>query len=157
MCRTDPSVMFSISMSAAILLIVSWCLFGEVYYGIVSMIVLHTVYHLVPTFKEEVGEQGLGVKNPCFSVGPLTLRWSSVSIIGYTVRCNHRQPKLCGSSLDFEFIRECMKINKIRLKIHLKFQFCTQIEIKNDLPCVCVLLFTVSSPLEPFGRQFINV
>ena len=42
----------------------------------------------------------------------------------------YRQPKLCGSSLDFEFIRECMKINKIRLKIRLKFQFCTQIEIK---------------------------
>ena len=29
-------------------------------------------------------------------------------------------------NVDFEFIRECMKINKIRLK----FQFCTQIEIK---------------------------
>ena len=38
----------------------------------------------------------------------------------------HRQPKLCGSSLDFEFIRECMKIDKIRPK----FQFWTKIEIK---------------------------
>ena len=38
----------------------------------------------------------------------------------------HRQLKLCGSSLDFEFIRECMKINKIRLE----FQFWTKIEIK---------------------------
>ena len=38
----------------------------------------------------------------------------------------HRQSKLCGISLDFEFIRECMKINKIRLK----FQFWTKIEIK---------------------------
>ena len=38
----------------------------------------------------------------------------------------HRQPKLCGSSLDFEFIRECMKINKIRPK----FQFWTKIGIK---------------------------
>ena len=36
------------------------------------------------------------------------------------------QPKLCGSSLDFEFIREYMKINKIRLN----FQFWTRIEIK---------------------------
>ena len=26
----------------------------------------------------------------------------------------HRLTKLCGSSLDFEFIRECMKINKVR-------------------------------------------
>ena len=26
----------------------------------------------------------------------------------------HRLPKLCGSSLDFEFIRECMKIYKVR-------------------------------------------
>ena len=25
----------------------------------------------------------------------------------------HRQPKLCGSLLDFEFIRECMNIKKI--------------------------------------------
>ena len=38
----------------------------------------------------------------------------------------HRQPKLCYGSLDFEFIRECMKINKIRPK----FQFLTKIEIK---------------------------
>ena len=38
----------------------------------------------------------------------------------------HRQPKLCGSWLEFEFIRECMKINKILPK----FQFWTKIEIK---------------------------
>ena len=32
----------------------------------------------------------------------------------------HRQPKLCGSCnwLDFEFLRERMKINKIRPKLH---------------------------------------
>ena len=41
-------------------------------------------------------------------------------------RRGHRQPKLCGSSLDFEFIRECMKINKIRPK----FLFLTKLEIK---------------------------
>ena len=35
------------------------------------------------------------------------------------LQCNHRQPKLCGSSLDFEFVRECMKINEISPK----FQF----------------------------------
>ena len=39
---------------------------------------------------------------------------------------SHRQPKLCGSSLDFEFIGECMKIDKIRPK----FRFWTNIEIK---------------------------
>ena len=38
----------------------------------------------------------------------------------------HRQPKLSGSSLDFEFIRGCMKINKISLKFH----FSTEIDIK---------------------------
>ena len=38
----------------------------------------------------------------------------------------HRQPKRCWSSLDFEFIREYMKINKIRPKFH----FLTKIEIK---------------------------
>ena len=66
---------------------------------------------------------------------------------------SHRQPKLCGSSLDFEFIRECMKIGKIRPKL----RFLDKNRNKNHLPCVCVLLFTVSSPLEPFGSRFIDV
>ena len=39
---------------------------------------------------------------------------------------HHRRPKLSGSSLDFEFRRGCMKINKIRLKFH----FSTEIDIK---------------------------
>ena len=39
---------------------------------------------------------------------------------------NHRPPRLCGSWLDFEFIRECMKINKIRPKFH----FLTRLAIK---------------------------
>ena len=47
----------------------------------------------------------------------------------------HRRPRLCGSSLDFEFIRECMKINKIRP----------------------YLLITVSLLLEPFVNRFIDV
>ena len=38
----------------------------------------------------------------------------------------HRRPKLYGSSLDFEFIRKCMKINKIRPKFH----FLAKIEIQ---------------------------
>ena len=32
--------------------------------------------------------------------------------------CDHRRPRLCGGSLDFEFIRECMKIYKISPKFH---------------------------------------
>ena len=48
----------------------------------------------------------------------------------------HRQPKLCGSSLDYEFIRECMKINKIGLK----FQFWTKIETKITL-CLCFVIY----------------
>ena len=31
---------------------------------------------------------------------------------------NKLRPRLCGSSLDFEFIRECMKITKIRPRFH---------------------------------------
>ena len=46
-----------------------------------------------------------------------------------------------------------MKINKIRPKFH----FPTKNRNKNDLPFVGVLLFTVSSPLEPFGSRFIDV
>ena len=33
--------------------------------------------------------------------GVVKLAWEKLS--------GHRRPKLCGSSLDFEFIRECMK------------------------------------------------
>ena len=51
----------------------------------------------------------------------------------------HRQPKLCGSSLDFEFIRKCMKINKIRPKFH----FLAKIEIQMTH---LVFLFINSSP-----------
>ena len=32
--------------------------------------------------------------------------------------CDHRRPRLCGSSLDFEFIRKCMKIYKKSPKFH---------------------------------------
>ena len=59
---------------------------------------------------------------------------SSQSLRKFIPLWPHRQPKLCGSSLDFEFIRECMKINKIRPKFH----FSTKNRNKNDLPCVCV-------------------
>ena len=50
-------------------------------------------------------------------------------------------------------MRECMKINKIGPKFH----FLTKNRDKNDLTCICVLLFTVSLPLEPFGSRFIDV
>ena len=46
-----------------------------------------------------------------------------------------------------------MKINKICPKFH----FLTKKRDKNNLTCICVLLFTVSSPLEPFGSHFIDV
>ena len=38
----------------------------------------------------------------------------------------HRPPRLCGISLDFEFIRKCLKINKVLSTFH----FLTKIEIK---------------------------
>ena len=56
-------------------------------------------------------------------------------------------------SLDFKFIRECIKIKKIHRKSH----FFDKNGNKNDLPCIFVLFFTVSSPLEPFGSRFIDV
>ena len=62
----------------------------------------------------------------------------------------HRQPKLCGSSLDFEFIRECLKINKIRPK----FQFWTKIEIKMTyLVVVFYCLFASRAIWKPFYRR----
>ena len=64
----------------------------------------------------------------------------------------HRQPKLCGSSLDFEFIRECMKINKIRPKFH----FSTKIEIKGLTLCLCFVsycLFASRAIWKPFYRR----
>jgi len=56
-------------------------------------------------------------------------------------------------ALDFVFIRECMKIDKIRPKFH----FLTKNINKNYSPCVFVLLFTVSLLLEPFGSRFNDV
>ena len=46
-----------------------------------------------------------------------------------------------------------MKINKICPK----FNFLTKIELNIYLPCVFVLLFTVSSLLELFGGCFIDI
>ena len=59
-----------------------------------------------------------------------------------------RPPKRYESSLGFEFIRECLKINKIRPKFH----FLRKIEI-NDSLCVFVLFFTVSWPLEQYNSK----
>ena len=59
-----------------------------------------------------------------------------------------------GSSLDFEFIRECMKINKIRPKFH----FLTQKSDSNDSPCVFVFsiysFFPFRAIWKPFNRLF---
>ena len=57
------------------------------------------------------------------------------------------------SSLDFESVRGCMKINKIRPKFH----FLTKIEIKMTYLVFLFSFFTVPTPLEPFGSRFIDV
>lgn len=54
--------------------------------------------------------------------------------------------------LDFEFIRECMKINKIRPKFH----FWTKIEIKGLTLCLCFViycLFAARAIWKPFYRR----
>ena len=61
---------------------------------------------------------------------------------------NKLRPRLCGSSLDFEFIRECLKITKIRPKFHFLKK---KIGNKNNTPCGFVLLFNVSLLLETLG------
>ena len=65
------------------------------------------------------------------------------------------RPKLCGSSLDFEFIRECLKINKI----HPKYHFLTRIEmlllgIPLWRPLSCHL---VASPQTSFGVRLSRI
>ena len=65
-----------------------------------------------------------------------------------TTLLEHRRLKRYESSLGFEFIRECLKINKIRPKFH----FLRKIEI-NDSLCVFVLFFTVSWPLEQYNSK----
>ena len=57
------------------------------------------------------------------------------------------------ASLDFEFIRECMEINKIRPKFH----FLTQ-NIEKQMTHLVFLfsVFTVSFLLEPFGSRLIE-
>ena len=61
---------------------------------------------------------------------------------------NKLRPRLCGSSLDFEFIRECMKITKIRPWFHFLKK---KNGNKNDTPCGFVLLFTAYLLLQPLG------
>ena len=66
----------------------------------------------------------------------------------------YRRPRLCGSSLDFEFVT-MYEINKILPKFH----FLTKIEKKKKTHLVFCkgLLFTVSLLQEPFGSRFIEV
>ena len=55
-----------------------------------------------------------------FNLRACALQWTIVIVAVWRENVVHgflhRQPKLCGSSLDFEFIREYMKTNKIRPK-----------------------------------------
>ena len=59
---------------------------------------------------------------------------------------------LYKSPLEFHFIRECMKINKMRSNLY----FSKKIHNKNDSTCVCVMCFTLCLLLEPFGGRFIE-
>ena len=64
----------------------------------------------------------------------------------------YRRPRLCGSSLDFEFIRECTKIYKIRPKFH----FLTKIEIKWLTLCFCFVIYCLLASRaiwKPFYRS----
>ena len=66
----------------------------------------------------------------------------------------HRQPQKSGSSLDFEFLRECTKINKIRPK----FYYSTKIEIKMTylVFVFCYYcLFASRAIWKPFYRRLI--
>jgi len=58
---------------------------------------------------------------------------------------------LMGVRWNLNFVRECMKINRIRSKSH----FLKNLRNKNVSSCVCVVCFTVCSLLEPFGCRFI--
>ena len=75
-----------------------------------------------------------GSQQARFTAKKMTKEWSLyVKRLGWVSRPilfnreEHRRPRLCGSLLDFEFIRECMKIKK---KTSLKSYFLTKIEIK---------------------------
>jgi len=76
----------------------------------------------------------------------------------FQITCYHRAPRLCGSSLDFEIIRGCMKINKIRPKFH----FLTKIEIKvthlvvffSYFLSLCLSTFKIFEPRSLVGFVF---
>ena len=57
---------------------------------------------------------------------------------------------LIESRLNLHFIRECVGIHKTRPKI-LPF---VKVQNKNDLPCICVVCFTVWSLLGSFRSHF---
>ena len=70
------------------------------------------------------------IKNTRFEIKKNVKKLVTLLCILFHSSFMHRRPDLCGSSLDFEFIRQqlrqCIKINKIRPKFH----FLTKIEIK---------------------------
>ena len=70
--------------------------------------------------------------------------------------CMYRRPGLCGSSLDFEFIRECTEINKICPKFH----FLTNTEIKWLTLCFCFAIYCLLASRaiwKPFYRSTFKI
>ena len=59
----------------------------------------------------------------------------------------HRRPKLCGSSLDFEFKRKCMKMNKKSPKFHFLTKIETQMTHLVFLFCFLLSLCLQSSTM----------
>ena len=48
------------------------------------------------------------------SLAPSHLARPKPPFLSFSNACHHRQPRLCRSSLEFEFYRECRRTNKIR-------------------------------------------
>ena len=73
----------------------------------------------------------------------------------YHSDCSTVGPNSVGVLWDFEFIRECMKTNKI----HPKFHFLTKLEIKMTHFVFLFLFFFLSLhfSVEPFGGHFIDI
>ena len=66
---------------------------------------------------------------------------------------NKLRPRLCGSSLDFEFIRKCMKITNIRPKFHFLKKNGSKNETPSGYVFVIYCLFASRATWKPSTTQ----
>ena len=91
------------------------------------------------------------------SLAPSHLARPKPPFLSFSNACHHRQPRLCRSSLEFEFYRECRRTNKIRsnFRHNLSVIFAVLLGFIADYCQRFYLIILVISLVQPFF--FVNV